>query len=76
VTVSPRPDYRIASPPAEGYVLSACPFCGTQPSLEKPGDYCVHCWGCGATSTDAPNANYVIWAWNRRFVPDQKEAPQ
>jgi hypothetical protein len=63
-----RPDYVPAKPPSEGYHLDSCPFCGDGGgvSLEKPGDYRVRCWTCGASSTDAPNADYVIWAWNRR----------
>lgn len=62
------PNHRQQSTPAEGYALSPCPFCGNKNDvlLEKPGDYTVRCWGCGASSTDAPNANYVIWIWNRR----------
>jgi hypothetical protein len=66
-----QPDYRIAKPPTEGYILKPCPFCGDSHnlSLDKPGDYVVHCWACGASSTDAPNADYVIWAWNRRQSP-------
>lgn len=72
----PRPDYRLSQPPAEGYTLDACPFCGAPdyPILQKPGDYRVWCQNCGAMSTDAPNANYVIWVWNRRQQPQQPQA--
>lgn len=70
INKEPPPDYwRIAAPPTEGYTLDRCPFCGdNSASLEKPGDYHVHCWTCGAQTTDAPNANYAIWCWNRRIV--------
>lgn len=70
-----RPDYEPAAPPDDGYSLEYCPFCDDKDNvqLEKPGDYKVRCWACGASSTDAPNANYVIWAWNRRASKDEDD---
>lgn len=72
-TFAAGPDYRFAAAPAPDYTLASCPFCGETPVLECQGDYYVKCWGCGAMSTDAANANYVIWIWNKRgkHVADQ-----
>lgn len=67
MTKKNAPDYNIMAGPVEGYALARCPFCGRNTArLEKPNDYRVRCWTCGASSDDAPNANYVLWAWNRR----------
>lgn len=75
------PHYSVASPPLPGYKLDPCPFCGdSSVFLEHRGNYHVHCWTCGAASTNAPNANYVIWCWNRRIArnaprPDWSKLP-
>lgn len=69
-------NYRVPTPPEPGYILLPCPFCGGNRNvkLEHPGDYYVRCWDCSTRGTDAPNANWVIWQWNRRAPsPDADE---
>lgn len=52
----------------------ACPFCGSEVSLEKDDDtgfYLIECYGCGITTDKYYYSETIVEKWNRRVTGEQ-----